>query len=99
MSVLLLRYHVAERDVQTVISAVQSAFAALKKENPDLVRFTYYQVAGTTEFVGLVELRDGVENPLLRLESTKKLKGIVDGLTVGAPPPPQPLKVIGVYEH
>lgn len=98
MTTLLLRYHVAENDVQTVVHAVESAFAGLEKEHPAGLRFTYYRVAETAEFVGIVDLDDGIENPLPTLEATRQLKAVVDRVAVGAPPLPLPLKVIGTYE-
>lgn len=98
MTTLLLRYHVAENDVHTVVHAVETAFAGLKKEHLKGLRFTYYRVAETPEFVGIVELDDGLENPLSTLEATRQLKAVVDRLAVGTPPIPLPLKVIGTYE-
>lgn len=97
MTVLLLRYHVAENDVQTVVRAVETAFASLNEERPEGIRFTYYRVAGTAELVGLVELPDGVDNPLPRLEATRALKATVDAAALGGAPIPQPLQVIGSY--
>lgn len=55
MTTLLLRYHVAENDVQTVVHAVEAAFAGLEEEHPKGLRFTYYRVAETAEFVGIVD--------------------------------------------
>lgn len=98
MSVLLLRYHVAENDVQAVVDAVTRAFAALPEESPDIVRFTYYQVVGAPEFVGVLELREGADNPLPKHASTRALKSIIDGVVLGGPSPAQPLKVLGLYE-
>lgn len=97
MTTLLLRYHVAENDVQTVVHAIETAFAGLEKERPKGLRFTYYRVAETAEFVGFVELDDGAENPLPSIEATRQLKVLVDRLAVGAPPLPAPLRVIGSY--
>lgn len=98
MTTLLLRYHVAEKDVQTVLQAVETAFADLKKAHPAGLRFAYYRVADTAEFVGIVELDDGVENPLPTLEATRQLKSVVDRVAVGAPPLPLSLKEIAKYE-
>lgn len=97
MTTLLLRYHVAENDVQTVVHAVEAAFAGLEEEHPKGLRFTYYRVAETAEFVGIVDLDDGLENPLPRIEATRQLKAVVDRVAIGAPPLPLPLKAIGTY--
>lgn len=98
MRTLLLRYHVAENDVQTVAHAVETAFAGLQKEHPTGLRFTYYRVAETMEFVGIVELDDGIENPLPTLGAMRQLKAVVDRVAVGAPPFPSPLTEIAKYE-
>lgn len=97
MTTLLLRYHVAEKDVQAVIRAVETAFAGLEREHPKGIRFSYFQVPDTTEFVGVLELDDGVENPLPKLESTRALKAVVDGVAVGSPPVPRPLRLLARY--
>lgn len=98
MSVMLLRYHVDESDVQSVIDAIASAFAALNREGTDALRFTYYRVEGTSEFLAVLELPDGAENPLPKLEAMRKLKAVVDRVAVGAAPLPRPLEVLGSYE-
>lgn len=98
MTTLLLRYHVAEKDVQTVVHAIETAFAGLEKAHPAGLRFAYYRVADAAELVGLVELDDGVENPLPTIEATRQLKAVVDRLAIGSPPLPSPLKRIAKYE-
>jgi hypothetical protein len=98
MTTLLLRYHVADSDVQTVVRAVKSAFAGIEKQHPAGFRFKYYRVAETSEFVGLVELDDGVENPLPTLQAARELKATVDRVALGSPPLPVPLKEIATYE-
>lgn len=97
MTRLLLRYHVADANVQAVLDAVETAFAELEKAGPKGMRFSYYRVAGTAEFVGIVELDDGVENPLPTLGAMRELKAVVDRVGIGAPPLPSPLEVLGAY--
>lgn len=97
MTPLLLRYHVAENDVQKVIRAVETAFAGLEKAAPAGLRFAYYRVADTAEFVGLLELDDGTENALPHLEATRALKAVVDSVALGSPPLPQPPKLVARY--
>lgn len=99
MTTLLLRYHVAENDVQAVVHAIEAAFAGLKEARPTGLRFTYYRVAGTAEFVGIVALDDGVANPLPALEATRQLKAVVDRVAIGEPPLPSTLEVLGRYER
>jgi hypothetical protein len=97
MTTLLLRYHVAEKDAQTLVGAIETAFAGLEKQRPAGLRFTYYRVGQTAEFVGLVELDDGFGNPLPELEATRTLKTVVDSVALGSPPVPQQLQVLARY--
>lgn len=92
MTTLLLRYHVAQKDAQTLVRAVEAGFASLEKQSPAGIRFSYYRVGETAEFVGLVELDDGIENPLPKLEAMRTLKAAVDGVALGSPPVPDPCR-------
>ncbi|MFO7179719.1 MAG: hypothetical protein DIU78_013560 [Pseudomonadota bacterium] len=97
MTTLLLRYHVAEPNVHEVVRAVETAFTGLERASPAGIRFSYYRVADTAEFVGLLELDPGTENPLLHLEPTRALKSVVDRVALGTPPLPRPLHLLARY--
>jgi hypothetical protein len=47
--------------------------------------------------VGLVELDDGIENPLPKLEAMRTLKTVVDSVALGSPPASQLLQVFARY--
>lgn len=97
MSVLMIRYKVAEEDVAEVTGAVEAAFAALEAQQPKGVRFAYYRRAGGTEFVALLELEEGVENPLPGIGAARALQATVARRAVGEAPAPQPLERVGSY--
>lgn len=70
MTVLMIRYQVTEDGVAEVTDAVKETFAALDAEQPDGLRYADYRHADRREFVALVDLDDGVDNPLRRRTDT-----------------------------
>lgn len=99
MPTMMLQYKAAESGVSEVISAVEAAFAALDERKPKgLVRFSYYRKPGTAEFVGLLELEAGVENPLFGIEAARALQATVSRVAVGAAPMPVPLELVALHD-
>jgi hypothetical protein len=97
MSIQMIRFQVASEGVAEVVGAVQAAVAALTAQQPAGVRYTYYRRAGSTEFVALLELDAGIENPLLGIAAARALQAAVARWVVGEPPVPQPLELLGAY--
>ncbi|WP_405146588.1 hypothetical protein OG589_05055 [Sphaerisporangium sp. NBC_01403] len=97
MSVMMIRYQVAEDGVEDVAGAVEAAFAALASRRPEGLRYSYYRAAGGTEFVAMLELDEGVENPLPGMGVAQELRATVAKWIVGEPPAPQTLDVLGSY--
>ncbi|MEW9533978.1 hypothetical protein [Microbispora sp. NPDC049125] len=97
MPLLMVRYNVAEDGAEKVIGAVERAFAALEEQRPEGIRYAYYRRAGGTEFVALLELDEGIENPLPGIGAARELQATVAEWVVGQPPAPQPLDVLGSY--
>ncbi|UJR84947.1 hypothetical protein [Sandaracinus amylolyticus] len=95
MRVLMIHYRVDDRDVAEVTAAVEAALAALATAPPAGVRFEYYRVAGQGEFVGLLRLDEGVENPLPNIAAMRALQSTVAERAIGGPPMPRPLERIG----
>ncbi|MBU8899588.1 hypothetical protein KRR26_28660 [Corallococcus sp. M34] len=99
MPTMMLQYKATEAAVPEVISAVEATFAALEQRKPKgLVRFTYYRKPGTAEFVGVLELEEGVENPLLGIEAARALVATVTRVAVGAAPMPVPLELVAMHD-
>lgn len=98
MPVLIVRYEVAEEGVAEVCAAVEGAFAAVRELAPAGVEYSYLRRAGSTEFVALLRLADGVENPLPGIAAARHLQATVAKWAVGEPPAPQAFEVLGDYE-
>jgi hypothetical protein len=94
---LMIRYQVAEDGIAEVVDAIDATFAALKAQQPDGLRYAYCRLAGSTEFVALLELDDGVENPLPAIEAARELQSTVVKWVAGNAPTPQPLDLLGSY--
>jgi hypothetical protein len=97
MPTLIVRYDIPEEGVDDVVRAVESAFAAVNDRQPDGIRWRYWRRAGSTEFVALLDLDEGIENPLLAIDAAKELQATVAKWALGAPPAPQPLQLLGSY--
>jgi hypothetical protein len=93
----MIRYEVADEGITEVVAATEAAFTALAKHGPEGVRFTYGRRAGSNEFTALLELDDGVNNPLLDIEEAQALQATIAKWAKGAPPIPQPFQLIGSY--
>ena len=97
MPVLMIRYQVAEEGVPEVVSAVSKAFAAIASERPDGIRYAYLRRPDSTEFVALLMLEDGVENPLPGIDAARELQATVAKWATGNAPVPQPFSILGAY--
>jgi len=97
MPTMMIRYQVAEEGVTEVVDAVKKAFAAVSRQKPAGIRYTYFRRAGSTEFVALLELDPNVENPLPAIAEARALQATVAKWAVGDPPTPQPLEELGSY--
>jgi hypothetical protein len=97
MSTLLIRYDIPEDGVEELVKAVEAGFAAVNEVAPDGIRWTYWRRADSTEFVALVELDEGVENPLFAIDAAKELQSVIAKWVDGDPPRPQPLQLLGAY--
>ncbi|MFI7430790.1 hypothetical protein ACIBPB_27725 [Micromonospora sp. NPDC049836] len=97
MPVLMVRYQVADEGVAELVDAIETTFAAVAAQEPEGIRYAYLRPTGTTEFVALLELAEGVENPLPGIAAARRLQATVATWAVGQVPTPQPLDVLGAY--
>jgi hypothetical protein len=97
MTVLLVHFEIADDGVAEVTAAVEATFAAVQERQPEGVRYAYLRRAGGTEFIALLELAEGVENPLPGIEAARQLQARVARWTVGTLQAPQPFDVLGDY--
>ena len=97
MPVLMVRYDVADEGVAEVADAIEKAFEAVRSQQPEGIRYAYLRRTGSTEFVALLELDEGVENPLPGIEAARRLQATVAKWALGPGPTPQPLDLLGDY--
>ncbi|SEG90008.1 hypothetical protein SAMN04489712_12512 [Thermomonospora echinospora] len=97
MPVFMISYRVADEGIAEVTEAIGKAFAAVEAQRPDGIRYAYLRRAEGNEFVALLDLAEGVENPLPGIAEARRLQETVAKWAVGPAPAPQPFKVIGDY--
>lgn len=98
MTTLVIRYQTSDEGAEEVANATKEVFAALEGQQPKGIRFSYYRVVGSADFVAVLELAEGVENPLPGIEAARQLQATVAEHAVGASPAPQPVHVLGSYD-
>ncbi|GAB2592799.1 hypothetical protein GCM10027168_27210 [Streptomyces capparidis] len=97
MTVLMISYDVAEEGVPEVTEAIEAAFAEVAAQRPDGIRYACLRRAGGNEFVALLGLDEGVENPLPGIAAARRLQATVAKWAVGPAPTPRRLTVVGDY--
>jgi hypothetical protein len=97
VTVLMVRYQVREESVAEVEAGIEKVMAAVEAEQPAGVRYAMGRLPDGVTFVGVLELEDGVDNPLPGIPAARELQQRLPGLVVGEPPVPQPVQVVGAY--
>ncbi|MFJ2914418.1 hypothetical protein ACIO8F_34565 [Streptomyces sp. NPDC087228] len=97
MPVLMIRHQVADEGVAEVVEAIEAAFAAVEAQRPEGIRYAYLRRTDSAEFIALLDLDEGVENPLPGLETARQLQTTVAKWAVGTGATPQPFDVLGAY--
>jgi len=96
MSVLMVRSKVRAENVGDVDAAAKRLFAAIEREQPDGIRYASCRLADGTTYVALLELDDGIENPLPALPEFREFQEGLKGW-VAEPPSPDQATVVGSY--
>jgi hypothetical protein len=96
MNVFTVRATLKEEHVEEAVAAVKRMFAAIEREGLEGIRYASIQLEDGVTFLALLELEDGVENPLLSLPEAKEFYESLPGLYVGTPEV-GPGTVIGSY--
>ena len=96
MSVMMLRQRVKDGTVEEAAAATREMFATLDRVRPEGLRYASTRVTGSSTFVILTELADGIEDPRPAIpgfvQFLEQLKDWVDG-----PPVIEHLDVVGSY--
>jgi hypothetical protein len=95
--VLTIRYEVEEEGVGEVLDAIATAFAAVDAARPHGIRYAYLRRRDSPVFIALLEVDDGIENPLPGIGATRDLQATVAKWAAGSAPTPEPFEVLGSY--
>src|SRR5882724_9314954 len=96
MSVLMVRAEVKPETVAEVEAAAEKMFAAIEQAQPAGVRYAACKLSDGVTFVALLEVADGIENPLPALAEVRDFQaGLKDCLA--GPPAPNQMTVVGSY--
>lgn len=98
MTVLTVSYQVREEGVPEVEAGIETLMAAISDERTaGIRRYALGKLPDGVTFVGLLELDDGVGNPLAGMAAAQDLQRALGTWVVGGPPVPQPVHVVGAY--
>jgi hypothetical protein len=96
MSVLTVRAKLKEEHVAEAEAAVKRMFAAIEREGLEGIRYASVRLEDGVTFLAVLELEDGVENPLPGLPEAQEFYAGLPGWYDG-PPEVGPGTVIGSY--
>lgn len=99
MSVFAVRVRVRPDSVAEVRAGIGRMVAALDAEPPEGVRYAYAQLADGVTFLALLELAEGVSNPLPEIPACQEFQRdlATRWLDQPQPPAPEPLDVVGSF--
>jgi hypothetical protein len=96
MSVMMLRAAVEPESVADVEAAVTTMFSAIEEARSEGDRYASCRLVHEATFVILLQLADGIENPLLAVTKFKEFQANLQNW-LAEPPVPEQLTVIGSY--
>jgi hypothetical protein len=96
MTAMLLRADVKPESVADVEAAVAKMFAAIEHAQPEGVRYASCRLADSATFVILLQLADGIENPLPAVREFNEFQANLPNW-LAKPPVPEQLTVVGSY--
>jgi hypothetical protein len=96
MSVITVRAKVKEEHVADAEAAVKRMFAAIEREGLEGIRYASIKLADGQTFLALLEVEDGVENPLPGLPEAQEFYASLPGW-YAEPPEVGPGTPVGSY--
>jgi len=96
MTVLTVRAKMKEEHVDEAVAAVQRMFAAIEREGLEGIRYASMRLEDGLTFLALLEVEDGVENPLPALPEAQEFYASLPGW-YAEEPEVGPGTVIGSY--
>lgn len=97
MTVQMVRFTANEADVADIETAIETMIAALHEAQPTDTRFASWKLADGVTFLNVLELANGVENPLPGIPECRAFQQRLPSWVV-EPPTPQPVTVVGSYQ-
>jgi hypothetical protein len=82
MSVLMVRSKAKSESVAEVDAAATAMFEAIGATRPKGIRYSSYKLVDGLTYLAVLQLAEGVENPLLQMEAFRQFQ---EGLTGGWP--------------
>jgi hypothetical protein len=96
MSVQMAEAKIKAEGVADVQAAATKMFAAIDAAQPEGIRYAWCLLPDGETFVALVQVDDGVENPIPGLPEFRELQEDLKGW-LAEPPNAQPVTVVGSY--
>jgi hypothetical protein len=96
MNVMMLRVAVKADSVADVQAAVTRMFSAIERAKPEGIRYASCRLADTATFVILLQVQDGIDNPLPTVPEFREFQENLKHW-IAEPPIPEQLTVIGSY--
>jgi hypothetical protein len=96
MSVHMVESRIQAERVSDVQASAKKMFAALKEAGPDGVRYGSCLLPDGETFIALVQVDEGLENPVPALPEFQEFVEVVEA-SRAEPPTIQPLTVVGSY--
>ncbi len=96
MSVQMAQVKIIAESVTDVQAATKKMFAAIDAAEPEGIRYASLLLADGETFVAVVQVDDGVENPIPGFPEFRALQEVVEA-SRAEQPDVQPLTVVGSY--
>lgn len=97
MTVQIVRFTADQADVADIEAALKTMVAALERAAPAGARFASCKLADGATFLNVLELAEGVENPMPNIAECRAFQQQLP-VWAAEPPTPQPVTVIGSYQ-
>jgi hypothetical protein len=98
MSVMMVQSTIRAENSDDVEAGFRKIFAAIEKAQPGGVRYASCRLNDGTTYVGLLQLDDGIENPLPQIpEFAQFLADLKEKGWQATSPTVEPLTVVGSY--
>ena len=96
MTVQMVRFATTEDHVAEIEAGIDAMLAAIERTQPAGARYAAFRLGDGVTFLLLLELEDGIENPLPAIPEARAFQQEMASRAV-TPPAPEPLTVVGSY--